>query len=326
MLTFDEAFNQAAGGSRSILLGNGFSQALNAEIFNYQNIFEKADFGVNSQAIRGVFNKFETFDFETVMNSMLSAAATLEVYDGDAELIRKIRADSESMKEALISAIANTHPELPQEISTTQYQAVRIFLSKFSGIFTLNYDLLMYWARNQENIPPVSFDTDDGFRARQVWLGYGTNQEVFFLHGGLHIFDTRTSIKKHAHSTNGQSIIEQVRENLRENRFPLFVSEPTSNKKLDKISHNPYLNYCYQALNRYSGSLFIYGHSMDISDKHIFDRIQKSQFSNVYVSIYGNPDSPENQRSRANARAFLQTPNLHVHFFDAASTPVWQEA
>ncbi len=322
MLTFEQALENIEE-EVSVLLGNGFSQAWDADIFNYKNLFEAANFGANDLAIRAIFNRFETYDFETVMDKMLGALAVLEEYGAPAELIDKIVDDSSSLKTALISAIAQTHPAIPNNIEDGKYISARNFLAHFDNIFTLNYDLLMYWARNKSELEPTDFHSDDGFRARKKWQSYGTGQNVHFLHGSLHIYDTGTSIIKHTYSENGETIIDQVRENLIANKFPLFVSEPTYQKKQSKIEHNPYLNSCYEKLRATSGVLFIYGHSMDNSDKHIFDAVRLSAINKVMVSIYGDPNSDNNQRTMANARTYMERHGRTVDFYYASSVSVW---
>ena len=206
------------------------------------------------------------------------------------------------------------------------FATVRQFLSRFSKIFSVNFDLLMYWARNKDNLAPDGYHTDDGFRPPRPWKGYGTDQDVFFLHGGLHIYDTSTNIEKHVYAEEGETIIDQVRRNLALNRFPLFVSEPSFERKEAKIKHNPYLDYCFQALRACSGVLFVYGHSVDEKDKHIFQQIKRSGISRVFVSLHGDVNSESNQRTQANSRAFMQRAGLAVDFFHAESVPIWRQA
>ena len=324
MLTFQEALgNIDQEETPSILLANGFSQAWNAKIFNYANLLEAANFGQRDAIIRSLFTSLNTYDFEAIMRQLVAAETVCEAYGVERETINQIKEDQEHLKQALIIAISNTHPHLPREITDEQYSSVRKFISGFNQIFTVNYDLLLYWSRNKNDLPPENYRTDDGFRAHRRWEGRSTNQEVHFLHGGLHIYDSGSSIKKHAFTEAGETIIEQVRENLEQGKFPLFVSEPNHEGKLKKIEHNPYLNYCFQALRDLKGALFIYGHSMDENDKHIFDQIKRSQISKVFVSIYGDENSESNTRARANARAYLQRPGLDVNFFDATTATVW---
>lgn len=324
MLTFQEAMDLVDEDSKpSIVLANGFSQAWNAQIFNYENLLEAADFGDRDAVIRPLFQSLGTYDFEAVSKQLTAAETVLRAYQPDNELIQSIVSDREVLKNSLINAISNTHPDLPSEITDDQYVAVRTFLSQFNEIFSINYDLLFYWARNKYGLAPENYRTDDGFRAQHRWEGHGTDQEVHFLHGGLHIYDSGQYIKKHVCTDEGVTIIEQVRDNLGRGNFPLFVSEPTHEKKKQRIDHNPYLNYCYQALGKLNGVLFIHGHSMDDNDKHIFDQIKSSRVSKVFVSIYGDENTAANTRTKANAMAFLQRFNRSVEFYQAESAPVW---
>lgn len=308
----------------SVLLANGFSRAWNTRIFNYQNLLLAANFGERDQQIRALFARSGTYDFETVMSQLVSAATVCEVYGFDADLLALLRSDQEALKTALISAISHTHPHRPNDVRDEQYVAVRTFLSRFEQIFTVNYDLLMYWARNKGDLAPEDFDSDDGFRAPHRWSGYSTRQNVHFLHGGLHIYDSGAYVKKHVFRDWGATIIDQVRENLEDGKFPLFVSEPSYEAKLRRIEHNPYLSYCFRQLKELSGSFIIFGHSMEPTDKHIFDQIRASNVSTVYVSIFGDINSVENVTTRANAAAFLTDHRTNVVFFDAATAPVWE--
>lgn len=324
MKTFEEAWEMLDADERpAIILGNGFSQSWDAKIFNYANLLEVADFGERDKQIRGLFDKFETYDFEAVMRALLGSEYVLEVYAADKDLIAAIKKDQEILKEALLKAISASHPELPSQVANEQYQSVRGFLSRFGNIFTVNYDLLMYWARNMDDIAPVGWNTDDGFRGGRLWKGYGTAQEVHFLHGGLHIYDGYAGVQKHAYKQAGTSIIEQVRSNLAENRFPLFVSEPTQQKKVKRIERNPYLAYCFRELAEIETSLFIYGHSLDANDQHIFNQVRICSANKIFVSIYGDEANEANARVKANALAFLSRPDRQIDFFDASSAKVW---
>ncbi|WP_392551801.1 DUF4917 family protein [Orbus wheelerorum] len=324
MLNFEEIINSCDKDQQlSLILGNGFSQAWNAEIFNYLNLFEKADFGLRNETIRALFDSLKTYDFEVVSRHLCATETILKVYDPTSELIQSISSDIQLLKNSLITAISNTHPDKPSEITDEQYVSVRTFLSQFNNIFSINYDLLFYWARNKKDLDPKDYKTDDGFRSELRWEGYGTDQNIYFLHGGLHIYDADLAIKKHAFKCDGTTIIDQVRNNLNDGKFPLFVSEPTWEKKKKRIAHNPYLNYCYRALGELTGILFIHGHSMDENDKHIFKQIKSSRVSKIFISIFGNEDTDANIKTKANAREFLAKKGIKVKFYQAESAPVW---
>ena len=219
----------------------------------------------------------------------------------------------------MIQVISRTHPLRSSNVTTAQYESAKPFLAQFDNIFTLNYDLLLYWIVNKFDIIPEGYFSDDGFRGT-TWENVNS-QNVFFLHGGLHIYDTGTTIRKHVFRGDADvSIVDQVRDNLNQGKFPIFVSEPTHQKKLSRIEHNPYLNTCYKALKRLGGSLFIHGHSMAENDKHVFDQINKSNIDKVFISIFGDEHSQTNRDTMANARRFI---NADIEFYDAATTPIW---
>lgn len=303
----------------SVLLANGFSQAWNHNIFNYENLLQRANFGARDRNIRDIFNKFETFDFEHVMRALEAAETVCESYGVDRAKINEIKADQEQLKNSLIQVISQTHPLRSSSVTTAQYEAAKPFIIQFENIFTLNYDLLLYWIVNKSDIDPEGYFTDDGFR-QTTWENMDS-QNVFFLHGGLHIYDTETRIKKQAFRGQAdESIVDQVRDNLNQGKFPLFVSEPTHQKKRARIEHNPYLNSCFKALKKLSGPLFIHGHSMAENDKHIFDQINESGVDKVFISIYGNENSDANKETMANARRFI---DADIEFYDASTAPIW---
>ena len=325
MLTFEEALAALpAGTSPTVLLGNGFSQAWNAAIFNYASLFQVANFGDRDVQIRTLFERLNTWDFEAVMRTLLSAELVAEVHGLDIAVIEAIKRDQTILKEALLTAVSDNHPGLPNQLTTAQYEAVRKFLSRFSQIFTVNYDLLMYWARNQDLAP--AWETDDGFRAERQWKGYGTEQAVHFLHGCLHLYEVPTGVRKQTYTGEvGGGIVGQVRDNLnlQPPRFPLFVAEPTHQKKKERIDRSPYLSYCLRALTAVNTPIFIFGHSIDENDAHIFEAIRKSASRQIFVSIFGDEHSDANRRLVANAGAHLGRLNTTVEFFDASTVAAW---
>lgn len=324
LLTFEQALSRVEDGGRpSLLMGNGFSRALRNDIFNYASLLDRADFGCREGPLRQLFDRLDTFDFEAVMRLLASTEIVLETYGGNDAVLNQVRQDQQLLKNALITAISRAHPERPHDVESAQFTAARLFLARFEQVFTVNYDLLFYWARNQGDLPPPDYETDDGFRRHQVWHEYDTGQEVHFLHGGLHIYEDDSSIRKLAHAPAEVAIIDQVHANLEQGKFPLFVSEPTSEKKRKRIERNPYLNYCYRALRGLEGTLFILGHSMDANDGHIFEQVKASRVTKVLVSIHGNEYSETNTRTKANARAFLENARRSVEFFDADTASIW---
>ena len=62
---------------------------------------------------------------------------------------------------------------------------------------------------------------------------------------------------------------------------------------------------------------------MDKNDKHIFDQLRRSKVQKFFVSIFGDEDSEDNTRVKANALTYLKSHSSNVEFFDAQSAPIW---
>jgi hypothetical protein len=326
MLTFEQMWEHVdEGRGISVLLGNGFSRAWRDKLFRYETLYHEATFDGREDAIHQVFAVLETQDFEKVTSRLRASRDILRLYTDDARLVAQLECDAQLIKDGLLKAIANTHPSRPTEVTEKEFRRARAFLARFRSIYTVNYDLLMYWARKQNDLPPDDWRTDDGFRAEQLWVGPDTDQEIFFLHGALHLYETQDGVKKHSFSDTGQPIIDTVQENLRENVFPLFVSEPTSEAKLSRINKNPYLSYCLRQLAKESGCIFIFGHGFSEVDRHIFSAIDHRDVDHVFVSVFGDPNNKDNRRIRGNATAYLQTEARRVSFVDAETVPIWRD-
>jgi hypothetical protein len=157
ILTGDEALDRAAAyGKRHLLLGNGFSIACKPDIFTYRSLFEEAK-KTMSKALVAIFASMGTQDFEEVIRALQNAASILSVYKPKLTVTKQLLLDDAAkLKKALIQAVAGRHPARPNDISDARYHACRKFLSHFIGegvagkVYTMNYDLLLYWALMHE--------------------------------------------------------------------------------------------------------------------------------------------------------------------------------
>lgn len=327
LLSYDEVLQEIHQDTcTNVLLGNGFSRSLLNDIFSYQSLFQSAEFGGRDATIRSIFENLGTYDFEAVARCLESAKLVVERYDNANPLLEQISLDLIQLKKSLIQVISRTHPTYPHQIDDDKYESTREFLSRFKNIFTLNYDLLLYWARNKDNLRPENWRTDDGFRGGARWKEFGTQQNVHFLHGALHIYEDQSGVKKFSSANEGEAIINQVRDRLNNGNFPIFVSEPTSQKKLRRIDRSPYLSSSLRALRASEGCLIVLGHSMDDNDKHIFKQIRESATSQIYVSIFGREDTESNRTAIANATANFARIGRTLKFFDATTVPIWRPA
>ena len=248
ILSFQAALDDSRRLERKhLLLGNGFSIACKADIFQYGRLFERADFQALSVGARAAFDTFSTQDFERIIKSLRDTRAVLRGYGGvDAALMERLEHDASGLREVLLQTIAGSHPARPSDVTDAEYESCRRFLASFERIYTLNYDLLMYWAQMHEP-SDIQLTHDDGFRKPEdeadapyvTWDSSGSDsQSTFYLHGGLHIVDTGTEIQKLTWANTGVALIDQIQAALNTDNYPLFVSEGTAREKLTRIKHS----------------------------------------------------------------------------------------
>lgn len=153
LLQFEQTIAEAEPNKKKhILLGNGFSRAYRNDIFAYDALFQRADF-TKLPFAQQAFGALATTDFEVVMSALQRAAILVEVYSPSSpDLAQFFRTEAEALREVLASAIAQNHPDYPGEIRAEQYAACRRFLNHFDTVYTLNYDLLLYWAIMQSEV------------------------------------------------------------------------------------------------------------------------------------------------------------------------------
>ena len=339
ILDFQDALAAVSGGLH-LLLGNGFSRACRNDLFAYDALFEKAR-GQLSPTALNAFDALGTTDFETAMRALKQAEALVKTYAPDNyNLADRLNKDSDSLRRILANVIASNHPERISEIPDEGFKSCRAFLQKFKTTYTLNYDILLYWALMKCDVDTLNLKCDDGFRQPDegpmdyvVWdFNDPGQQNIFYMHGALHIFDAGSEVQKYTWCNTGIALVDQILEALESDRYPVYVTEGTSQSKLDRIMHSGYLIRGYRSLSQISGSLFIFGHSLQANDEHVLKCIEESKVNKVFVSIFGDPKDLDNQRIIGRAESLSagrlnskrsNPPQLEVMFYDAASANVW---
>lgn len=250
-----------------------------------------------------------------------------------------MREDAKKLKELLVQTIARSHPAGPSDISDDEYAHCQTFLGKFSTVYSLNYDLLLYWTQMHHE-DATKRTSDDGFRTSQddielrcesdyvVWEpDQSHEQNTWFLHGALHVFDSGIEIKKYTWNRTGVRLIEQTRNALSRDFFPLFVAEGTSKEKLERIRHSDYLAKAYRSFQSIQHSLFIHGHSLASNDEHFLKLIERGKLAHIFVGLHGCPDLLGNKQviRRAQQMSDNRGPRrpLRIDFYDSATANVW---
>jgi hypothetical protein len=336
-----EQVRQKIGSNRChLLLGNGFSIACDS-IYKYGSLYDFAKKNGLTKHVQGVFDYIGTNNFEGVMRLLengiwLAAHYGLKVSSKSKSEMSK---DLESVKKALVEAIAKTHLPIPNDIGESRIKRCIDFIKPYHNIFTLNYDLLLYWVAMSES----ELLRRDGFRNSDndpeaeycVFSEHvGGDKGIFFIHGALHFYVEAGEVRKHTWKKTGIRIIKLVEDNLKHGKYPLFVAEGISEKKKIQIQANSYLSYCLGKLQRIQGPLVVFGLSLGESDQHILDAISyNNKLPEIYVGLYGNPSTDTNKEIKKRCmelvsirRKMIENKGgneLEVNYFNAESANVW---
>ena len=329
-ISFVEAINETQfGGSRAVLLGNGFSVAQSAS-FGYKDLLNESDID-KYPSLEKVFDNFDTVDFEKVIRHLENAGTVAQAYCRSPEATEYITGAKEVRKQ-LIEAIEKVHPPDFDSIPLQEINNCGNFLKCFNKIFTLNYDLLLYWVLNNLRTPGliVPRNFNDGFGLGKVINGlkgpFDTEKawcDIYNIHGGLHLFQQpdQDVHKAIASSNNLLSSIKNIIS--QQSQLPLYVAEGKWEQKLAKIKSVPYLNYCLEKLQGLSGTLFVFGHSGSGNDEHIYDAIFKSNIHKLYYCVYDFNKFSDISGLLQKCKTKKYSKNIPIKYIDVGQMNIW---
>ena len=162
--TYDEVMKYLTKKNRQahLLLGNGFSMAYDSKIFSY-NALHRFIENLDNELLSKLFEIVNTKNFELVMQQLDNFCELIEAFGSDKALKFKVEEASIKLKESLINAIEELHPEHVFKMSEEKSEACAVFLNNYlekqGNIFTTNYDVLLYWVLMRNKIP----NAIDGF-------------------------------------------------------------------------------------------------------------------------------------------------------------------
>lgn len=340
--TFDDVLASIKKNPRRqfhLLLGNGFSVAYDAEIFSYNALHEFVK-NLNDKDLSKILEVIETRNFEVIMQYLDNFAALVDAFGGDPNLKKRVEAASAKLKKSLLDAVKAMHPEHVFKVPEDQSKACATFLQNFLGttgsIYSTNYDLLLYWAlmRNQElrhgdgcgreleNDTGEYMAPEDKEWSELTWGKNRDDQNVFYLHGALPFFDNGVAVVKEEYDLYNY-LLQNISARMEKGEYPIFVTAGDGQQKLNHITHNQYLTYCYDNFCQAEGSLVTYGFSFGPNDEHIIAAVNKAarrKVPNKLWSIYIGVYSPEDKKHIENIEGqFL----CKVHVYDAKTANVW---
>ncbi|MFQ9316814.1 DUF4917 family protein [Dysgonomonas mossii] len=312
-----DKLNSTKGRQKHLLFGNGFSMAYDRNIFSYNAL---SDFisKTGDPIIKNLFNKLNTKNFELIMQQLDNFCEIAELFSEDKTLVPKIKSAIEKLKNSLIDAVKELHPEhifkIPEEKSLACIHFLEEYLNNKGLVFSTNYDLLLYWVLMRNNTENACdgfgrdletdlyvdeyIDLNDLEYSELRWGKYKEEQKVFYLHGTLPLFDTGTNIIKVEYDSQ-HYLLQNVKDRISQKEYPIFVTAGNGKDKLTHIMHNKYLSYCYEQLTKVQGSLVTFGFNFGEYDEHIIDAIniaakmgkkEHNKLWSLYIGVYSDED------------------------------------
>lgn len=340
--TYDEVMTNLTKKNRQahLLLGNGFSMAYDSKIFSY-NALHRFIEDLDNELLSKLFEIVNTKNFELVMQQLDNFCELIEAFGSDKVLKSKVEEAGIKLKESLINAIEELHPEHVFKIPEEKSEACAVFLNNYlekqGNIFTTNYDVLLYWVLMRNKIPNAidgfgrdrknadEYVPEDEVEYSELrWGKHKERQTVHYVHGALPLFDTGIEIIKEEYDS-ANFIMEKIKARLEKKEYPVFVTAGTGDQKLTHIMHNRYLTNCYENLSSIEGSLITFGFNFGEYDEHIIEAINiaakhgkkvKDRLWSVYIGVYSDDDKKHIERISSKF-------SCKVRIYDAKTALIW---
>lgn len=319
---------------KHLLLGNGFSIACHDK-FKYGTLAEQAKMKKLPAHLIKILDEYGN-NFEEVMKLLNDGEKLKKMYN----LVKKkgtkadIKKDYNLLKTTLVEVITENHPSYPSEITDSKFNRCLEFLLQFDDVYTLNYDLLMYWAslhieEGSEYSFSDCFVRGEGPEGSDCYFAEGARKKklIYFLHGGLHLYTDNGHVWKRVWQGKDIPIVNQVKDAFDSKKYPLFIAEGKSNDKLQQIEKSSYLSYVFRKFNYIRGNLIVFGHSLCDQDWHILNSIENCEkLLNLFVGIYGLPDAANNReifRKAHSIKRNSKNKDIKIYFYNSKSANVW---
>lgn len=322
----------------NLLMGNGFSISYNPSIFSYNALSSFID-STNDKDLKTLFHVIKTSNFEQIMKEIDLFIKLIEAFDNQSDIKERLKVLSDKLKTLLIEAVENSHPEhvfsIPQNKIDSCSDFLKYFTESKGKIFSTNYDLLLYWvlmrSNNQNCFDGFGRDKEEGQEfipseeadySELRWGKHKEKQNIFYLHGALHLFDMFNEIVKQEYDGKNY-LMEQIQKLMNKGTYPIFVTAGNGDEKLNHIKHNYYLASCYDSLCNISGSLITYGFNFGEYDEHIIKAINKAarqditkKLWSVYIGVYSEDDKKHIESIESKFKC-------KVHIFDSKTAKIW---
>lgn len=259
-------------------------------------------------------------------------------------------------KRVFIKIINEIHPLFDEKIKN-RIQNCSNFISCFRYVFSLSYDLYLYWGILCQNDAPERNDLwQDGFRKirdtvfpQTSYIEYplifseesiesNEKKTLFYIHGNLCLYKgIYSNITKCARENNGTILLDIIRKQISMGYVPFIVTERDSKQKekmilqeksYSRIVYNRFLPEKFTEVSNSdfslqgNNSLVIYGCSLE-NDEHVIRKaLENSECKRIAISLHKQNDGSFNQKPKENLERILKDfgdRNIEIICFDSQS-------
>jgi hypothetical protein len=363
---------------KNLLLGNGFTVGCEYEDikhfkqFDYENLFRNIGRSLNDlneekikhlDYIKSLFQKEDPKEtnieyyllmYDELMDIIKFYKNTDYAYGNitDEKIIAK---HMTTIRNCVLQTLNDIHPssfsQILRDLKSNLICASN-FIGKFHRIYTVNYDLLLYWLilfHNDINDGKCTYFRDgftDKYRENFNMFGSLDNKyNISFLHGAIHLIEqidessNRVTLKIKKSNSDKiplKQLINRIK-NENERIKHLIVLEGASENKLKIINDNYYLKKCLERLSKFrqDDDIYIYGCSITDkagkinNDRHIWERIVNSDSGKIFISIHADLGSSDYSNKKENITTALNELTLNklkekeIYFFSSRSLDIW---
>lgn len=332
----------------SLILGNGASIAF-SNVFDYTKLYKVAnDNNYINQKLRDLFCKFNTKNFELVLYRLWQAREVLNLLQENTNIVDE---NYSLCREALIKTVRAAHIQYDRddEAFVKKLQNASNFLKSFNIVYSLNYDLILYWVIAMGNREGTIFKdcfweklTDTNFNLfnsnwsflKEPSPGQEKAVLIFYPHGNLTLARVK---QKHLNeidlkivSADEMHLDAIIKTWKNDNLEPVFISEGDYTEKRNRIYESHYLTSVYEkGFEEIEQKLVFYGWSISKEDYHILERIQNIQkerkklennvtkrpIESIAVSVFQNGDQ---QKFKKHVKDKLESIATDIDFFNSS--------
>lgn len=304
----------------TLLLGNGASIAIN-KCFDYATLYGIANGRGLLPNTSAIFKQLATTNFERVLLACWDAGQV-------SMALRKTCTDFYlayvEVRNALVEIANNVHPVYADLLK--DLEQIGTFANKFHTVFSLNYDLTLYWASAMFNAKNNCWFNDDLEHATPhlectAPLDPAKATSVYYPHGNMS--QMRDYAKIELPFSDDHDLNQQLKKWTLETCVPVFVSEGSSKEKLAAIYRSHYLTSVYEKLlPAPRENLVVYGWSFGRQDQHILNKILKYPLKHLSVSVFTGQSDSEQQTYCQNVLKAVGD-GIAIEFFDSQSPGCW---